>query len=123
MLQRGGTHLGSQTDDLSPTLHAQVCANDATNTRAQHLPLVIEQHRCIVVETDETAIWPADGLPCADDDSATDVSLADLGGRSGSLARDGTSAPYDAHDLVADAAPAVVDLLLEDIDALDEECS
>ena len=38
------------------------------------------------------------------------------------MARDGASAFDDTDDLVADAAPAVVDFLLEDVDALDEEC-
>ena len=48
--------------------------------------------------------------------------MADLRCRSRGLARDGASAFDDTDDLVADAAPAVVDLLIEDVDALDEEC-
>ena len=74
------THLGSQTDDLPPSLHPQICTDDSTNTRAQHLALVVEQNRGVIVEADEAAVWPADGLPGAYDDGATDVSLPDLGG-------------------------------------------
>ena len=118
-----GTYLGSQTDNLAPTLHAQVCADDPTNTRAQHLALVVQQHGGIIVEPDEAAIWPADSLPCAHDDSTADVALADLGGGGRCLARDGPGTLHDADNLVADATPAVVDLLLQDVDALDEECS
>ena len=116
------THLGSQTDDLPPSLHSQVCTDDPTDTRAQHLALVVEEHSGVVVEPDEAAVWPADGLARADDDSAADVALADLGRGGRGLARDGASAFDDTDDLVADAAPAVVDFLLEDVDALDEEC-
>ena len=115
------THLGSQTDDLPPSLHPQVCTDDPTDTRAQHLALVVEEHSGVVVEPDKAAVWPADGLARADDDSAADVALADPGRRGRGLARDGASAFDDTDDLVADAAPAVVDLLLEDVDALDEE--
>ena len=48
--------------------------------------------------------------------------MADLGDVGRNLAGDGAGALDDADDLVADGAPAVVDLLLEDVDALDEEC-
>ena len=116
------THLGSQTDDLPPALHAQICTDDATYARTQHLALVVEENGRVVVETDEAAVWSADGLARADDDSAADVALTDLGRGGGGLARDGASAFDDTDDLVADAAPAVVDFLLEDVDALDEEC-
>ena len=118
----GTTHLGSQTDDLPPALHTQVRADNPTDTRAQHLALVVEEHGRVVVETDEAAVWSADGLARAHDDSAADVALADLGRGGGGLAGDGARTFDDADDLVADAAPAVVDLLLEDVDALDEEC-
>ena len=117
------THLGSQTDDLPPSLHPQVCTDDPTDTRAQHLALVVEEHSGIVVKPDEAAVWPADGLASADDDSATDVALADLGRRGRGLDRDGASAFDDTDDLVADAAPAVVDFLFEDVDALDQQCA
>lgn len=118
----GATHLGSQTDDLPPALHTQIRADDATYARAQHLALVVEEHGRVVVETDEAAVWSANGLACAYDDSAADVALADLGRGGGGLAGDGARTLDNADDLVADAAPAVVDLLLEDVDALDEEC-
>ena len=42
------------------------------------------------------------------------------GGRGGGYS---TSTLDDADNLVANAAPAVVDLLFEDVDTLDEECS
>lgn len=116
------THLGSQTDDLPPPLHTQIRTNDPTYPRAQHLALVVEEHGRVVIEADETAVRSADGLARAYDDSAADVSLADLGRGGGGLAGDGAGALDDADDLVADATPAVVDLLLEDVDALDEEC-
>ena len=118
----GATHLGSQTDDLPPALHTQVRTHDPTDTRAQHLALVVEEHGRVVVETDEAAVWSADGLARAHDDSAADVALADLRRGGGGLTRDGARTFDDTDDLVADAAPAVVDLLLEDVDALDEEC-
>ena len=117
----GTTHLGSQTDDLPPALHAQICTDDATYARTQHLALVVEEHSGIVVEPDKAAVWPADGLARADDDSAADVALADLGRGGRGLARDWASAFDDTDDLVADAAPAVVDFLLQDVDALDED--
>ena len=115
------THLGSQTNDLPPSLHSQICTDDPTDTRAQHLALVVEEHSGVVVEPDKAAVWPADGLARADDDSAADVALADLGCRSRGLAGDGASAFDDTDDLVTDAAPAVVDFLLQDVDALDED--
>ena len=49
--------------------------------------------------------------------------MADLGDVGRDLAGDGAGALDDADDLVADGAPAVVDLLLEDVDALDEDCA
>ena len=121
--QRAGTHLRSQTNDLPPSLHTEVRAHNTTYPRPEHLTLVVEEHSGVVVETDEAAVRAADGLAGADDDGAADVALADLGRGGGGLASDGAGALDDADDLVADAAPAVVDLLLEDVDALDEECS
>ena len=121
MTESAITHLGSQRNNLAPTLHPQICADNTTDTRAKHLTLVVQEDGSIVVKTNETAVWPANGFPGADDDSTTNVSLADLCGRGGCLARDWTGTLDDADDLVADGAPAVVDLLLEDVDALDEE--
>ena len=117
------THLGSQTNDLPPSLHSQICTDDPTDTRAQHLALVVEEHSGIVVKPDKAAVWPADGLARADDDSAADVALADLGRGGRGLARDWASAFDDTDDFVTYTSPAVVHFVLEDVDTLDEECS
>ena len=77
------THLWGQTNDLSPALHPQIRAHDATYTCPQQLALVVEKDRGIVVEPDEPPVWPLDSLFCADDDRATHVPSAnlDVGGK------------------------------------------
>ena len=72
------THLWGQTNDLSPALHPQIRAHDATYTCPQQLALVVEKDRGIVVEPDEPPVWPLDSLFCADDDRATHVPSANL---------------------------------------------
>ena len=117
------THLGSQTDDLPPSLHSQVCTDDPTDTRAQHLALVVQEDRGIVVEANVPAIWPAHGLLGSDDDSLAHVPPAHFYGIAALRSVNRPRTLHHADDLVADAAPAVVDLLLEYVDALDQECS
>lgn len=118
-------HLGSQAHNLAPSLHPQVGADHPANPRAQQLALVVEQHRRVVIEAHPPSVRASDGLPGSDDDGAPHVAAADLehvgnGLRAGG---DGPGALYDADDLVADAAPAVVDFIFEHVDAFDEECA
>lgn len=117
------TYLRSQTDDLPPALHPQVGADHAAYARSQHLPLVVQQHRRVVVEADEPAVRSADRLAGTDDDGASDVAPADLEGGGGQARAGGhrTCAFDDADDLVSDAPPAVVDFVFEHVDALDDE--
>lgn len=116
------TYLGSQTNDFPPTLHPQVRTHDATYTCSQQLTLVVEKDRGIVVEPDEPPVWSSDGLLCANDDRATHVPPANLniGGKTCRLGY--WPRPLDHTDnFVTDAAPAIVDFLLQDVDALDED--
>lgn len=117
------THLGRQTDNLAPPLHPQLRADHPAHTRAQHLALVVQQHRRVVVEPDHPPVGPPHRLPRSYYNGAAHVPAADLdgGGGGGSRGGDGPRGFDDADDFVADGAPAVVDLLLEDVDALDED--
>jgi hypothetical protein len=124
-------HLGCQADYFPPPLHPQVRADDPTNARAQHLALVVQQHRRVVVEAHQPTVGPSHGLPTPHDDRASHVATSHLervGNRLRTRARtragagvDGPGALDDADDLVADAAPAVVDFVFEHVDALYEE--
>lgn len=114
-------HLGCQTDNLSPAFHAQVSTNHATYPRSQHLPLVVQKHRSIVIEANQTAVRSPDNLLCTDNDGTTYIPSSDLGGRCGGCCIDWACSLDDAHDFVADTAPAVVDFLLEYVDALYEQ--
>ena len=62
-------------------------------------------------------------LPCPHDDCSSDVSLADLDGVDGGLAggRNWASLLDNTDNFITDGAVTVVDLVLEDVDALDEE--
>ena len=123
-IEHAATHLWSQADDLAPSLHAEVCAHHAANTRPKHFALIVQENSSVVVESDEAAVWSSDCLPRPDDHGASDVAPAHFDsvacGRGGSY---WACAFYDADNLVADGAPTIVDLLPEDVDALDEECS
>ena len=78
-LQRpASTHLGSQTNDLPPTLHPQVRTHDATYTGPEQFALVVEKDRGIVIKPDEPPVWSLDGFFGADDDRATHVPSANL---------------------------------------------
>ena len=74
------THLGSQTDDLPPSLHSQVCTDDPTDTRAQHLALVVQENGSIVVELDYPAVRTTNLFLRSDYDGSAHVSPADLDG-------------------------------------------
>ena len=123
-------HLGCQANYLSPPLHPQVRAHDATDSRAQHLALVVQQHRRVVVEPHTPSVRSPHGLSTPHDDRASHVTPSHLERvRDGLRARAGAStgprgygprAFHDADNLVADAAPAVVDLVFEHVDAFDE---
>lgn len=113
--------LGARETILPHPFMRRSALTTPTNTRAKHFTLVVQKHSSIIVEPDESAIWPADGFPRADDDSAANAPLAHFCCRRRGLACYRTCSFYDTDDLVADGAPAVVDLLLEDVDTLDEE--
>lgn len=117
------THLGSQANNLAPSLHAKVRAHHAANACPKHFALVVQEHGSVVVEPDEAAVWSSDCFPCPDDHGASDVSPAHLDSIASCGGRDWACAFYDADDLVSNRTPAVVDLLLEDVDALDQERS
>jgi hypothetical protein len=73
----GVTCLWCDANNLAPSLHPQVCADDATYPSSEHISLVVQQHRGIVVKPNESAVWPSNGLFGPDDDGATNVSPAD----------------------------------------------
>ena len=124
-------HLGCQANYLSPTLHPQVRAHDPTDSRAQHLALVVQQYRRVVVEPHQPSVRSSHGLSTPHDDGASHVTASHLERvRDGLRARArastgprgyGPRAFHDADDLVADAAPAVVDLVFEHVDTFDEQ--
>lgn len=124
-------HLGCQANYLSPPLHPQVRAHDPTDSRAQHLALVVQQYRRVVVEPHQPTVRSSHGLSTPHDDGASHVTASHLERvRDGLRARArastgprgyGPRAFHDADDLVADAAPTVVDLVFEHVDAFDEQ--
>lgn len=116
-------HLWCQANDFPPSFHAQIRAYYATNARAQHLPLVVEQHSGIVIESHEATVWSSYRLFCAYNDCTTDVSPANLDSSRSRGCGKWPGAFYNADDFISNRTPAIVDLLLEYIDTLNQECT
>jgi len=116
-------YLWGNTDDLPPSLHPQVCANNTTYPRPKHVPLVVQQYRSIVIKPDDSAVWSSNSLFGTDNDGATNVSFADFYGRTRCLGggRHRTCAFHDTDNFVTNASPSVVNLLLKNVDAFNQE--
>ena len=116
-------YLWGNADNLPPSFHSQVCAYDTTYPRSEHVSLVVQQNCGVVVKPNEPAVWSSNSLLGTDDDGATNVPLADFYSRTRRLSssRYRSCAFHDADNFVTNTAPAVVDLLLENVDAFDQE--
>ena len=83
----------------------------------------IQQHTRVVVEPHEAAVGSPDRLPGAHYNSTPDVSSPNLDSIACRRCRNGTRAFDYTDNLVPNRSPAIVDLLLENVHALDQECS
>jgi hypothetical protein len=119
------TYLRCQRDNLPPPLHSQIRTDDTTYPRAQHLPLVIQQHSRVVVEPHYASVWPANGLARAHDDSPSDVATAHLGRGRGCVRGSAYRARAfdDADNFIANGTVAIVHFVLEHVNTFDEECA
>lgn len=122
---RTNTHFWSQTDDLSPPPPSKFRTNRPTYPRPQHLPLIVQQHRSIIIKSNKPAIWRPHRFFRPHDHRATYVASTnfDGGGRGCGEKGDGSGTLDDADNLIADSSPAVVDFVLEDVDTFDEQRS
>src|SRR5690348_2112438 len=76
-------HLGSQRDDLHEALAAQLARHRPEDAGADRLELVVEQHGCVAVETDQRTVGPTHALGGANHHGVVHLALLDLAARDG----------------------------------------
>src|SRR4051794_1855854 len=76
-LRRHLEHLRSQAHDLHEVLLAQLAGHGPEDARAARVALVVDDHRCVLVERDQRSVVAAERLPRTDDDRLHDLALLD----------------------------------------------